>query len=333
MIKEAAFQDITPDSIIKHVEDHLGITLDGVLTPYNSYINRVYGLQDEDGARYIVKFYRPGRWTKESILEEHRFLFQCEENEIPVIPPIVPEGCGSLGETTGKICFALFPLRAGRTFDIAGDRDWVRLGSIIGRMHQVGRQETAEHRVLCSPETTTEKQIEKLLSGGLVHPDCAGDFENICREILNEISPLFQETANQRIHGDCHRGNILDRMEEGLLLIDFDDMMTGPPVQDLWLLLPGHVQDCITEMDLLLHGYTQFEEFDTRTLNLIEPLRFMRIIHFLAWVAMQREDRAFRQNHPDWGTEAFWIKEIEDLRYQQTMIRETLSGPPLPTER
>jgi Ser/Thr protein kinase RdoA (MazF antagonist) len=148
------------------------------------------------------------------------------------------------------------------------------------------------------------------------------EFEDVCSQTLELISPLFDGIENIRIHGDCHRGNILDRAEEGLLLIDFDDMMMGPPVQDLWLLLPGHLSDCRLEMDLLLRGYTQFSDFDHKTLKLIEPLRFMRIIYFLTWCALQKNDHKFRQNFPDWGTESFWIKEIEDLKYQRQKIRE-----------
>ena len=35
-------------------------------------------------------------------------------------------------------------------------------------------------------------------------------------------------------------------------------MMIGPAVQDLWLLLPGRVNDSRRELALLLEGYEQF---------------------------------------------------------------------------
>jgi hypothetical protein len=50
----------------------------------------------------------------------------------------------------------------------------------------------------------------------------------------------------------------------------------------------------------------------------------MRIVYFLAWRARQRNDFWFRQSFPDWGTEAFWIKETEDLRTQADVIRKNL---------
>jgi len=324
MTKSPSFETLSPDVIVASIENHLGIYLDGMITPYNSYVNRVYGIQDEDGKRYIVKYYRPGRWSKECILEEHTFIRNCEDNEIPVIPPLELGNGTTLGEA-GGIYFSVFPFRSGRTFDISGEDDWNRLGTIVGRMHRAGRNETAFRRPVCSPLETTAPQIEKLTSGGLIPDGCLEDFIHVCEATREIIDPLFEGVETIRIHGDCHRGNILDRIEEGLLLIDFDDMMTGPPVQDLWLLLPGHLFECPAEMELLLQGYARFSDFDRETLTLVEPLRFMRLIHFLTWCATQKDDHSFQHHFPDWGTEAFWIKEIEDLRYQQRMIREQLS--------
>ena len=78
------------------------------------------------------------------------------------------------------------------------------------------------------------------------------------------------------------------------------------------------------ETDLLLSGYRQFQEFDERTLSLIEPLRFMRIIYFLSWCALQKDDPGFFTHFPDWGEKGFWIKELEDITYQRTIIREQI---------
>lgn len=284
-------------------------------------MNRVYGVKDEDEVPYILKFYSPRRWSAEGIREEHRFIRQCSEEEIPVVPPLESKGSGTLHEAEGLL-YTAFPLRGGRTFDISSDEDWVRLGSIVGRMHRVGKREEARHRTRCSPKETTAVQAEELLGSGLIPPDLRQEFSRICTNTIELIEPLFREADYIRIHGDCHRGNILDRLDEGLLIIDFDDMMTGPAVQDLWLLLPGHLSECAVETDLLLYGYTQFMEFDTAALSLIEPLRFMRIIYFLTWCASQKDDPGFFSHFPAWGEEGFWIKEIEDIAYQQHIIRE-----------
>ncbi|MFW5769131.1 MAG: phosphotransferase, partial [Spirochaetota bacterium] len=131
--------------IVTAGEAYLDTRLDGVITPFNSYVNRVYGLRAEEGNPFIAKFYRPGRWSSECIGEEHRFVLQCAAAEIPVVPPLSAAGPvpATLREREG-ILYTVFPLKGGRTFDVASDEDWVRLGSIVGRMHAVGRMEEAE---------------------------------------------------------------------------------------------------------------------------------------------------------------------------------------------
>ena len=101
-------------------------------------------------------------------------------------------------------------------------------------------------------------------------------------------------------------------------------MMSGPAVQDLWLVLPDHAEKSRAELAHLLEGYERFHPFDRSTLRLIEPLRFMRMIYFLVWRARQRNDYWFRGSFPDWGTEAFWIKETEDLKEQAAVVRDAL---------
>jgi len=124
----------------------------------------------------------------------------------------------------------------------------------------------------------------------------------------------------QRIHGDLHRGNILERPDQGLLLLDFDDMAIGPPIQDLWLLLPGRAAECGRELGFLLDGYSEFSELPQESLGLIENLRLYRMLHFLAWRALQRQDLWFKKDFPDWGSRAFWIQELEDFRDQAKII-------------
>ena len=109
------------------------------------------------------------------------------------------------------------------------------------------------------------------------------------------------------------------------MMIDFDDMMVGPPVQDLWLLLPGVVNECRFEIDLLLRGYEQFCDFDDTTLSLVEPLRAMRMIYYLSWCAHQVDDYKFRHDNPQWGTDAFWQREVTDLTTQLQVIRNPSS--------
>lgn len=327
-ITPSPFSALEADTVIAAVEQYLGLRLTGVITPYPSYVNRVFGLEDEDRNRFIVKFYRPDRWSPDAIAEEHRFIQQCASAELPVVTPLPyasqlagPLRLGPTLADCGGIPYTVFPLRSGRLFEAVQDQDWVRLGSLVGRLHAVGKSEQASLRTVYLPETIAG-YVDDLLDEGHVHPALAAEFRELCGTILHEVTPLFDGVPVQRIHGDCHSGNILDRAGEGLLMIDFDDMMMGPAVQDLWLLLPDHVEASRVEFDMLLMGYEQFMPFDTRQMRLIEPLRFMRIIHFLSWCALQKGDPVFSERFPDWGSEAFWIREIEDIRYQRERIAE-----------
>ena len=329
-MSEASFDSLSPETVVKAAEEASGLVLDGTFNPYPSYINRVYGLKSEEGTEVVAKFYRPGRWTREALLDEHRFLFDCAEAELPVVAPLrgrdgtslfsCAVGDGGAGEL---FYFALFPKRGGRNFDAETDEDWLRLGSLAGRLHAVGKKRPAANRALLEPAGTAGFAKE-LASAGHVHPKLREEFLALCLGTVGRIAPLFQGLENFRLHGDCHRGNILDRPGTGLLLIDFDDLVRGPAVQDLWLLLPGYAVDSGRELELLLSGYESFTPFDRRSLALIEPLRFMRLVYFLAWRARQRRDLWFRASFPDWGNEAFWIKEVEDLRVQTSVIEDSL---------
>lgn len=105
-------------------------------------------------------------------------------------------------------------------------------------------------------------------------------------------------------------------------MLDFDDLSTGPAIQDLWLLLPGRSDDCLRELALLAEGYSEHASLDREELRAVETLRFYRLLHYLAWEAIQRDDDRFTRDHPDWGSRAFWIKEIEDIQDQARFLSD-----------
>ena len=344
------FSELTPDLILEAAEKFTGSHFDGTIFPYNSYVNRVFGITDDDDNDFVIKFYRPGRWTVDSILDEHCFLLDCAESEVPVVSPLRYSGTAdvSVSTTLGQISglyFALFPRLRARTFDIYNDDDWIRTGRAVGRMHLAAEKRISLNRLQCSPQQTTENYIRLMLREKLVTPELVRSFTEVCDRALDyiedEYTSLFGEPDENglyhtplfhRIHGDCHRGNILEQFlsssENSIItLIDFDDMMTGPAIQDLWLLLPGLRADSMRELNLLLEGYTEFagdsaEIEIRRQIRLIEPLRFMRNIYFLAWTGIQHKDTGFLARNPGWGTKAFWEREIESLNTQLEVLKE-----------
>lgn len=319
----ADFDNLRPDTLLDAVETALGIEMTGLASPLPSYINRVYEVESVDGDRYIAKFYRSGRWSRAALQEEHDFVLECAEAEIPVIAPLKLADEATIHEAD-DIFFAIFPKRYGRQLEINTDEMWSRVGSLLGRVHAVGCQRVAHERTNIHPAQSTAGDIAHLLDNNLVTPGQQDAFKDVTSRILELIVDLFDDIEFIRIHGDCHCGNLLNRPGEGLMIIDFDDMMVAPPIQDLWLLLPDHAEHCRRELNLMLTGYNQFRDFEDHTLRLIEPLRAMRIIYFLAWCSRQINDFRFRSMYPEWGTDAFWQREIHDLAHQLRVIEEVL---------
>lgn len=315
----ACFDNLTPDRILQGIELGMNCQLTGLTSPLPSYINRVYELQSVDGKRLIAKFYRPGRWEKAALQDEHDFVLDCAAEEIPVVAPLELTCGGTIGEYDG-ILYSVFPKKSGREMDLHTDEGWRRLGSLVGRIHLAGNRREARNRLRMHPETTTLPEVEQLLGGGFMSPHQADRFKDIVSRIVEIALREFEGVDLQRIHGDCHRANILERPDEGLMVIDFDDMMMGPPVQDIWLLLPDHANRSLHEINLILEGYEQFMEFDDRSLRLVEILRAMRIIYFLSWCSTQIDDFKFQNNFPDWGSEMFWHREIADIEHQYHAI-------------
>jgi len=320
-----SFEELTPDFLISGVEDYTNLRFTGFTSPMASYINRVYEIETENLDKMIVKYYRPGRWTYEAICDEHDFILDCREDEIPVVAPVKLNNGSTIG-CWGDFNFALYPKISGPMLEINSDEQWIRAGELIGRIHSTGAKFDGEHRIVLDPAGSTESFITDLLSGDLINESNKKPFENICRKILKVITPIFSDFEKIRIHGDCHRGNIIHKPGEGFMIIDFDDMATSVPVQDLWMLLPDRLDKSRREINLILEGYSKFRDFDYRSLSLIEPLRAMRIIYFIEWCGRQSNDHQFSRNFPDWGSDIFWRTEINDLNVQYEEILESIKG-------
>ena len=101
------YSALTPDVVLDAC-DAAGFRADGRLLPLNSYENRVYQVWLDDGSARVLKFYRPGRWSREQIEEEHAFARELAEREIPVVAPVYT------GAHAGFL-FAVYPRRGGRT--------------------------------------------------------------------------------------------------------------------------------------------------------------------------------------------------------------------------
>ncbi|MBV5307109.1 MAG: serine/threonine protein kinase [Desulfobulbaceae bacterium] len=318
------FHGLTPDTVINLAEKALGKRCSNLCRPLNSYINRVFELEFEEKIEgksgLVIKFYRPGRWSKRGLLDEHIFLQELQALEIPVIAPLTMADGGTLGQY-GKIFFACFPKCGGRSYDEYSEEQWLELGRLIGRVHAVGATHPPLERITMAPADSTQAQVDTLLAGDLIPAGQRREFKELTDALIKEITPLFDQTRMIRIHGDCHFSNLIYLPGKSFYIIDFDDMAMGPPVQDFWMLLPGLMQDSLLEIDLFLEGYETFMEFDHRSLSLIEPLRAMRYIHYIAWCAHQVAEDGDSRVAPNFGTHEYWQQEMGDLADQLARIK------------
>lgn len=320
------FLALTPDRVLEAVEA-AGLETRPVCYPLNSFENRVYEVELADRSRIIAKFYRPGRWSREQILEEHRFLAELDAAEIPV-GTVRPFPDGDTLKTIESIFYALFERRGGRAPDEVSEALAERLGMLAGRLHTVGAQRSGEPRLTMNADTFIRVNLDWLEAHDTLPAHLAGRYLDTGRRLADLLDALMEGVEGQRIHGDLHLGNVLDR-DGQLHLVDFDDMVVGPPVQDVWLALPGRGTWSDRLRDLFLSGYEQFRLFDHATLRLVEPLRALRMIHYATWLARRWHDPIFPATWPHFGTEDYWTRETEGLEEQLSWIETDTAGTDL----
>jgi Ser/Thr protein kinase RdoA (MazF antagonist) len=306
----ASFFSLTPDRVLDAVEVG-GLRCTGRCLPLRAFENRVYEIELDDDRRLVVKFYRPGRWSRDTILDEHAFLAELEAAEVPVVPPL-DLGKGSTLEEIEGILYAAFPKVRGRTLDETDAEGLRRIGRLIGRMHAIGAARDAPHRPRLTVERYIHEPLEVLVAGGVIPGPLAGRYRDVALRIADAAAAPLARTQVQRIHGDLHWGNLL-WPADGPVLLDFDDCLVGPPVQDLWLLARGNSEEARKARDQIVEGYEVFRELDRSTLALCEPLRALRIIYMSGWIARRWDDSSFRTAFPAFETSGYWSAEYEAL--------------------
>lgn len=322
------FQHLLPEVIFDACES-LGGRCTGRFLALNAMENRVYDIEMEDEANRIIKFYRPGRWDRATILAEHDFLKACEKAEVPVVCPLTDAKGETLLEING-ILFTLFPKRPGRLEPELNAEQLKRLGRFLGRIHNAGTEFKKVSRLRLDPKTYGRDSVDYLLKENLLAPGLSAIYTRYANDICTLIEPLFKSAELVLTHGDCHAGNVLWK-DDNPYFIDFDDMLYAPPVQDMWMLIGGDDEIAMKNRDVLIDAYEEIREFDFTSLKLIEPLRALRLIYFSTWIARRREDGAFKAAFPHFGTEKYWQQQIEHLSHQFERLKEALEKDEKPT--
>jgi len=313
---------LTPDLVIDAVEAS-GYLCDARLLALNSYENRVYQVGLEDGEPVIAKFYRPERWTKAQILEEHDFSQELVEADISVVAPIIDSKGRSLHEYAGFM-FALFARRGGYPPELDNLDNLFILGRTLGRIHTVGRARKFEQRIELSVEKMIAENIEFLLSANFIPRELIEAYSSLGKDLLTLVNTIYQEIEPEdliRVHGDCHVGNILWR-DQTAHFVDLDDCLMAPAIQDLWMFLSGDVHRRQQQLSELVEGYNEFCDFQPKQLRWVEAMRTMRIINYSAWLARRWEDPAFPRSFTWFNTERYWADHILELREQLSALHE-----------
>lgn len=293
----------------------VGIYPESGLIQLNSYENRVSLFTDENKVRYVIKFYRPQRWTEAQLAEDHAFCLALKAQGNCLSAPVKIDK-KTLFEFQGYY-FALFKALSARSLEGDNLDHLYEIGIALGKLHKTSSQENFQSREVLDIDTMLLKPIEQLKQSKLI--------PTTIREPLfiamDDISQLVEAHFNKqpflsiRLHGDCHASNIL-MDNDTPYFVDFDDCKMGPAIQDLWMLLSGNQQEQQLQLSTLLEGYEQEFEFNTQQLSLIEPLRSMRIIHYVNWINKRWSDPAFPLNFPWFITDQYWKELLQSLQQQ-----------------
>jgi Ser/Thr protein kinase RdoA (MazF antagonist) len=322
MSDEVPYEHLTPDVIMTAVE-RVGFECTGSILGLASYENRVYQIGTADGF-VVTKFYRPGRWSNDAILEEHEFALELAAADVPVVPPLVHEG-----ETLHELedyRYAVYERRGGRWPELGTSEDRVWMGRFLGRLHAIGGTRRFTERATLSPDDLGRRSVEELLDSDWIPPHLEDSYRSITSQLLEQIDQCFLDVGNyrqRRIHGDCHRNNVL-WTDDGPHFVDLDDCVNGPAVQDIWLFLAGDRDEMAGQLGDLLEGYSQFCDFDYGELRLVEALRALRLIHYTAGITRRWHDPAFPRAFPWLAEPRYWEEHVHGLLEQ----RAALDDPP-----
>ncbi len=338
----APYADLTPDTVIDALVA-AGLDPDGRLLALNSYENRVFQIGLNDQPMAVAKFYRPGRWTDEQIVEEHDFALALAADDIPLVAPmslsLPPDSTARTlgqantlalwqqGETLHR--FSVSPRHGGRAPELDDPEVLAWLGRLMARLHIVGRRQLFAHRHTLSVARVGREARQWLADHGDLPEPQRSQWLAVADEALDAAQAAFDRVPDLRlgrVHGDCHLGNVL-WTPDGPHFVDLDDACNGPAVQDLWMLLGGQRQERQPALHAIMDGYESIAEFDWREWTLVEPLRTLRLIHHSVWLARRWADPAFPSAFSWFGTAMYWQQQSDQLREQlQWMARDTESA-------
>ena len=206
--------------------------------------------------------------------------------------------------------YALYPRQGGRAPELESADNLAWMGRLLARVHGVGSRGAFRSRPTIDVEGYVRDAARAVLASDLLPETLEARYRKLAETLAARLEACIAAVGpitRIRLHGDCHLGNVL-WTDSGPHFVDLDDARMGPAVQDLWMLAPSR-----PALDALLEGYAEFRDFDHREIDLIEPLRLMRQVHWAGWVAARWHDPAFPLAFPQVGETRWWEQHCNDL--------------------
>lgn len=310
---QSSFYNLDPDKVLQAAENE-GFRATGELTQLNSYENRVFDLRLEEPfqehSHTIAKFYRPQRWSREAVQEEHQFLWDLHQEQIPAVAPWRLKNGGTISQQYG-MNIAFFPKVRGRMPQEFLGNELFQVGRLMAQVHNIGAQRKAQHRPVMDTSYYGGWSTLDFLQDWIA-PEVRDRYLKAAEIILQRLDDLLNVKEFIRIHGDCHKGNLLHNGQQ-FFLVDFDDFCTGPVIQDFWMLLSGDGEESALEREQIISGYEELRAFPHHQWEWVPWLRGLRIISYAGWIAKRWEDPSFPRLFPEFNTYSYWAEEVEAL--------------------
>lgn len=389
------FKNLTTEHMLTAVES-CGLRCTGRVMQLNSMENRVYAIEVEHADptakpyQVIVKFYRPGRWSADEILSEHLVQLILTEEDIPTpkFYPITKIGFGVQGTipmssrlkeevranidlpvTLGKIedfYFCVWEKISGRV-PLELTKEHLReIGSTVARMHNLFESHVEPKgfvRPTLSASQTGQKAYDNLKAWGRIPRPLDRAVFALIEDLMTGLAWIDDCTSFIPTHGDLHRLNLMQTSPQGnFWVVDFDDCLWAPDIQDLWLLASGcdlppepspqqiyaqqqaansengengdaedhsygpaleEEKDPTTRaLNVMLEGYEKFRSVPEGSDLLVEPLRTLRMIHYFGWIAGRWNDPLFQSVFGFFNESSTWERMLNDLEQQKEKLHK-----------
>lgn len=307
------FFNLNPHLILQ-CADKAGFLPTGELIQLNSYENRVFEIKLENQSSIIAKFFRPLRWSKETLQDEHEFCFELAQEGLAVGLPLKIQAHNEASvHTVDGIHYAFYEKVRGRMMQEILKPQFEKLGSVVARLHNVGERRAALNRSFFGPSADQKWVLLDQLQDE-VAPEVRSDYLAMAETVFFELDEKLSQFQDLRLHGDLHRGNILENSQNELTLVDFDDFINGPAIQDFWMIFPDQNFAQTEEFELFLKGYEALRSFDERQLDLVRFIRAYRVICYAGWILNRWNDPSFKKIFPDFNSYRYWAEETDSLR-------------------